>query len=93
MSAMKDLSIAVAESVEAVTGRDFFDVMNALLEGRVSLGAKNASGGIMHAAPGSVLEGVVLSLVADGAGLVASLEGGEWIDVQELQLPAPMGGV
>ncbi len=92
MSAMKDLSIAIAESVEAATGRDFFDVMDALLAGRVRLGARNAAGGVMHAAAGSALEGAVLSLVASGAGLVASLDGGGWVDVRELRVPVPVNG-
>lgn len=83
---MKDLAIEVAERLEAATGVDFDAAVSALLDGRVRLGALGPSGRVGVAEESPTAADAILSLVTGaGMGLVASLDGGAWVTVRELQ--------
>ncbi|MCJ1709249.1 hypothetical protein [Microbacterium sp. VKM Ac-2923] len=88
MSAVKDLAAEISERIAESQGLDASDVMDALMNDRVEIGAVGPSGRVWVSARGDDDQSAVLSFVTGGGfGLVASLDGGSWVTVRELQLP------
>lgn len=79
MSGIKDVALEVAQSIAA--DGDVMPAMDALLGGRVELGAIGPSGRVWVGDPSAIVEFVTKC----GFGLVARIDGGPWVTVRKLQ--------
>ena len=79
MGRMNDLVVEIAGAVAGVTG-DVVAVVDAVLDGRVELAAREPSGGVLPGSFGTVID----RIAGSGVGLVARIDGGPWVTVREV---------